>query len=41
MDINIEVLLAEVRIRPHIRRTFLEYSPYLSSSSGAKVYCKL
>ena len=41
MDIQNEVFLADVRIRPLIRRTYLEYSPYLSTSTGANVYCKL
>ena len=35
------VLLAEERIRPHIRETFLERSGYLSGLGGANVYCKL
>ncbi len=41
MDILREVLLAEERIRPHIRQTILEYSPVLSQRGGADVYCKL
>jgi threonine dehydratase len=35
------VLLAEERIRPYIRETFLEHSPYLSGPGEANVYCKL
>ena len=41
MDILREVLLAEERIRPHIRQTILEYSSVLSQRGGADVYCKL
>ncbi len=41
MNIEKEVMQAEERIRPHIRRTILEYSAYLSRRSGADVYCKL
>ncbi len=41
MDVVQEVLDAEERIRPHIRQTFLEYSPVLSERGGAQVYCKL
>jgi len=36
-----EVLAAEKRIRPHIRKTYLEYSPYLSSKVDGRVYLKL
>ena len=36
-----EVLDAEARIRPHIRLTYLEYSPYLSHQVGGQVYLKL
>lgn len=36
-----EVLAAEGRIRSHIRETPLEYSAYLSRSSGGRVYLKL
>jgi len=36
-----EVISAESRIRPHIRETFLEYSPILSELGNASVYCKL
>jgi len=41
MDVLEEIRRAEERIRPHIRETFLEYSPILSELGGAKVYCKL
>lgn len=41
IDVLQEVLRAEERIRPHIRRTILEYSPFLSELGGANVYCKL
>jgi len=41
MDIKQEVLKAEKRIRQHIRETPLEYSPYLSRSTGSEVYLKL
>lgn len=41
MDILDEVLLAEKRIRPHVRKTVLERSPYLSQVGGANIYCKL
>ena len=40
-DVFDEVLLAESRIRPHIRETILEYSPYLSRKGGVSVFCKL
>lgn len=40
-DLAAEVTKAESRIRPHIRHTFLEYSPTLSELTGAEVYCKL
>jgi threonine dehydratase len=40
-DIPEEVLRAERTIRPHVRETFLEYSPHLSDRGGANVYCKL
>ena len=36
-----EVLAAEERIRPHIRKTYLEYSPCLSSRVKGHVYLKL
>lgn len=41
VDVRNEVQLAEERIRPHIRETFLEHSPHLSEPGGANVYCKL
>jgi threonine dehydratase len=41
LDIKSEVLAAEARIRPYIRRTPLEYSFFLSEMSGANVYLKL
>jgi threonine dehydratase len=40
-DIPEEVLRAEERIRPHIRQTILEYSPFLSQLGEANIYCKL
>jgi threonine dehydratase len=41
MDIAQEVIAAENRIRPHIRETILDYSPYYSKLAGANVYFKL
>jgi threonine dehydratase len=41
MNIVNEVLAAEKRIRPHIRETILDYSPYYSKLAGANVYFKL
>ena len=41
MDVVKQVLRAEERIRPHIRETILECSPFLSELGGANVYCKL
>ena len=41
MDIRQEVMRAEERIRPDVRETFLEPSPYYSQLGGAEVYCKL
>lgn len=41
MDIEREVIAAEDRIRPHIRETFLDYSPYYSEMTGGRVYFKL
>jgi threonine dehydratase len=41
VDIRQSVLQAEKRIRPHIRETFLEHSPYLSDLGESNVYCKL
>lgn len=40
-DIEQEALLAEQKIREHIRETPLEFSPYLSSIGQGKVYLKL
>jgi len=39
-DVYMEVLSAETRIRPYIRQTYLEPSPYFSGLSGANVYFK-
>jgi len=41
MDIAGEVFLAEKVIRPYIRETYLEYSPFYSRMTGAQVYFKL
>jgi threonine dehydratase len=41
MDIATEVITAEKRIRPYIRETILEYSPYYSQLAEADVYFKL
>lgn len=41
MNVVKEVLQAETRIRPHIRETYLEYSPYFSQLGGANIYFKL
>ena len=41
MNIVNEVLAAEQRIRPHIRETILDYSPYYSNLAGANIYFKL
>jgi len=41
MDIAKEVIAAAKRIRPHIRETLLEYSPYYSAIAGADIYFKL
>jgi len=41
MNIVNEVLAAEKRIRPHIRETILDYSPYYSKLARANVYFKL
>ena len=35
------VSAAESRIRDHVRETYLEFSPALSTLSGSSVYCKL
>ena len=40
-NVHKEVLAAEKRIRPHIRKTYLEYSPFLSNSVEGRVYLKL
>lgn len=32
---------AEVRIRPHVRETYVEASPFLSEATGAEVFLKL
>jgi threonine dehydratase len=41
MDVKSEVLLAEERIRPHVRETFLEHSPVFSRLAKANVFFKL
>ena len=41
MDVQKEVTAAEDRIRLHIRETILDYSPFYSELTGAKVYFKL
>ena len=41
MDIAQEVIAAERRIRPYIRKTILEYSPYYSKLAAADVRFKL
>ncbi len=41
MDIAAEVVAAEKAIRPHIRETYLEYSPFYNRMTGAQVYFKL
>lgn len=41
MDLPKEVVAAETRIRPYIRKTPLDASPYLSHRGGATVLCKL
>lgn len=41
MNITKEVITAEKRIRPHIRETILDYSPFYSKLAGANVYFKL
>jgi threonine dehydratase len=40
MDPTREIAEAELRIRPHIRRTYLVPSPYFSRLSGANVFFK-
>ena len=41
MDIAKEVINAEKRIRPYIRETILEYSPFYSKLAQASVHLKL
>jgi threonine dehydratase len=41
MDIAAEVVAAEKAIRPYIRQTYLEHSPFYSRITGAQVYFKL
>lgn len=41
LDIQKQALEAEKRIRKYIRKTPLEYSPFLSKESQAQVYLKL
>ena len=41
MNIINEIIAAEKRIRPHIRETILDYSPFYSKLAGANVYFKL
>ena len=41
MHVKSEVLAAEARIRPHIIKTPVEYSPYLSQITGANVWLKM
>ena len=41
MNIAEEVIAAEKNIRPYIRETYLEYSPYYSRMTGAAVHFKL
>jgi threonine dehydratase len=41
MDITQEITAAEKRIRPYIRETILEYSPYYSGLVKANIYFKL
>ncbi len=41
MDIAAEVVAAEKAIRPYIRETYLEYSPFYSRLTGARVHFKL
>ena len=40
-EVHREVLVAEDRIRPHIRKTYLEYSPFLSDRINGQVLLKL
>ena len=41
VDIRTEALEAEKRIRPHIRETPVDFSPYLSQIGNCRVYLKL
>ena len=41
MDIAEEVISAEKVIRPYVRETYVEYSPFYSRKTGARVYFKL
>ena len=41
MNVTKEVIAAEERIRPYIRETILDFSPYFSKLVGANVYFKL
>jgi threonine dehydratase len=41
IEVRAEVLEAERRIRPYIRETPLEFSPFLSAECGGSVYLKL
>ena len=41
LDIRKEILAAEKRIRPHVRKTILDFSPAFSTLTGANVYFKL
>jgi threonine dehydratase len=41
LDVEKEVRAAEKRIRPHVRRTFLEHSAHFSKLAGAEVHFKL
>ena len=41
MDIAKEVIAAEKRIRPYIRETILEHSPYYSRLADADIHFKL
>jgi threonine dehydratase len=41
LDVRKEAMAAAERIRPHIRETPLEHSPWLSRLSGGEVYLKL
>ncbi len=40
LDAHSAILAAETRIRPHIRETLLDPSPYYSQTTGANVYFK-